>query len=86
MSTTTDTRELVSNVKVGIDLEELLRQAQDIQSSCVDYSVSNASVKNMRDTLISVLIVVDLTLQKITSIRGLKILGRTYLFVNMQTQ
>lgn len=45
MTATVDTRELLS--LNSVDLEELFRQATDIQKDCRDFSVSNVSFKNM---------------------------------------
>lgn len=49
-SVTIDTRELVSTPtpKLGISFDELYHKAQDIQSLCVDYNVSNVTDRNMR--------------------------------------
>lgn len=46
MTATTDLREVVSLAKV--DLEQLYRQALEIQDECLDFNVSNATYKNMR--------------------------------------
>ena len=44
-----DTRELLSlpTPKVGISFNDLFQKAQDIQSLCTDYNISNVSGKNM---------------------------------------
>ena len=46
MTATTDLREVISLSKV--DLEQLYRQALEIQDECLDFNVSNATYKNMR--------------------------------------
>lgn len=45
MTTTTDTRELLTLNRV--DLEELFRQAVEIQNECRDFNVSNVTYRNM---------------------------------------
>lgn len=49
-STVVDTRELLSlpTPKSRVSFDDLYHKAQDIQSLCIDYNVSNVSEKNMR--------------------------------------